>query len=285
MPADPPRTPPLDVKAFGLTDKGRVRSANEDQFLVAELTKGMRVWHTSLSGPHVQFGDERAHLFMVADGMGGQRAGATASSLAMVAIEQFTLNTLKWFFDSNGPEAQRVLSQFQGALREADADIVEQGNDQPALTGMGTTLTMAYHLREDLCVVHVGDSRAYLFRAGELHQLTRDHTLVAELVRKGALPPGQVAAHRLRHVITNVVGGQNVGVEIEAHALHLEPGDCLLLCTDGLSEMLSAEAITAILRAEPEPEAACAKLVAQANAAGGRDNISVVMVRFAAAVS
>src|SRR5688500_8969671 len=112
--------PSLTVKAFGVTDKGNVRTSNEDQFLIAELTKTMRVWYTSLPEPKAQFGDQRGHLFLVADGMGGHRAGEQASALAVVAIEQFTLNTFKWFFHSNGPEAQTVLTQFQTALRHVD---------------------------------------------------------------------------------------------------------------------------------------------------------------------
>ena len=102
-----PRTeigrPSLAVKAFGITDNGRVRPSNEDQFLIAELTKTMRIWQTSLPEPKAQFGEERGHLFLVADGMGGHRAGEQASALAVVAIEQFTLNTFKWFFHSDGP--------------------------------------------------------------------------------------------------------------------------------------------------------------------------------------
>jgi serine/threonine protein phosphatase PrpC len=197
---------PLAVKTFGITDKGRVRVSNEDQFLIAELTKTMRIWQTSLPEPRAQFGEERGHLFLVADGMGGHRAGEQASAIAVVAIEQFTLNTFKWFFDANGPEAQRVLAQFQTALRQADERILEEAAEHPELSGMGTTLTMAYHLDAQLCVVHVGDSRAYVYRDGELDQLTHDHTLVADMVRKGVLRPDQVAGQRLCNVITNVVG-------------------------------------------------------------------------------
>src|SRR4029453_13966694 len=112
---------PVTVKAFGITDKGKVRTTNEDQFLIAELTKAMRVWQTSLPEPRLQVGEERAHLFLVADGMGGHQAGERASALAVVAIEHFTLNTFKWFFGSNGGEAQKALAQFQGALSQADA--------------------------------------------------------------------------------------------------------------------------------------------------------------------
>ena len=103
------------MKAFGISDTGRVRPTNEDQFLIAELTKTMRIWQTSLPEPKAQFGNERGHLFLVADGMGGHRAGEQASALAVVAIEQFALNTFRWFFHSDKPEAQSALKQFQRA--------------------------------------------------------------------------------------------------------------------------------------------------------------------------
>jgi serine/threonine protein phosphatase PrpC len=271
---------PLTVKAFGITDKGKVRPSNEDQFLIAELTKSMRVWQTSLPEPKVQVGEERAHLFLVADGMGGHRAGERASALAVVAIEQFTLNTFKWFFGADSTEAQRVLAQFQSAFRQADARILEEAAEHPELSGMGTTVTMAFHLGAQLCVVHVGDSRAYVYRDGELDQLTQDHTLMADMVRSGALRPDEVAGHRLRHVITNVVGGQEAGVNVEAHAFGIQAGDRLLLCSDGLTEMVTNEAIAAVLDAEPAPEVAAKQLLAQANDGGAPDNITLVIVRF-----
>ena len=274
----PPRA--LSVKAFGITDKGKVRTTNEDQFLIAELTKAMRVWQTSLPEPKLQVGEEHAHLFLVADGMGGHRAGERASALAVVAIEHFTLNTFKWFFGSNLSEAQKALAQFQSALTQADASILEEATDHPELSGMGTTVTMAFHLGAQLCVVHVGDSRAYVYRDGELEQLTQDHTLMADMVRSGALRPDEVATHRLRHVITNVVGGQELGVTVEARALEVQAGDRLLLCSDGLTEMVTNEAIAATLDAEPGPEGAAKKLLAQATEAGASDNITLLIVRF-----
>ena len=185
---------PVTVKAIGITDKGKVRPANEDQFLFAELTKAMHVWQTSLPEPTLQVGEERAHLFLVADGMGGHQAGERASALAVVAIEQFTLNTFRWFFGANSTEAQRALAQFQSALGQADARILAEAVDHPELSGMGTTVTMAFHLGAQLCIVHVGDSRAYLYRDDELHQLTQDHTLMADMVRSGALRPDAIAS-------------------------------------------------------------------------------------------
>ena len=279
----PPR--PLTVKAFGVTDKGKVRTTNEDQFLVAELTKAMRVWQTSLAEPKLQVGEERAHLFLVADGMGGQLAGERASALAVAAIEQFMLNSFRWFFGSGSPDEQRVLAQFQSAIRHADARILEETAAHPELSGMGTTVTMAFHLGAQLCVIHVGDSRAYLYRDHELHQLTEDHTLVADMVRSGALRRDQVAEHELRHTITNVVGGPELGVNVEARALEVRDGDRLLLCSDGLTEMVTNDAIAATLDAEPTPEAAAKKLLAQANDGEASDNITLIVVRFEAADS
>jgi serine/threonine protein phosphatase PrpC len=275
---------PLAVHAFGITDTGKVRKSNEDQFLIAELSKRMRVWQTSLPEPQLQIGDDRAHLFLVADGMGGHRAGERASAIAVAAIEQFTLNTFRWFFAADSPGAQKVLAQFQSALSQADAKILEEASENPELQGMGTTLTMAFQLGAQLCIVHVGDSRAYLYRAGELHQLTQDHTVVAELVRTGALQPEEVAVHPLRHVITNVIGGDKIGVKVEARAFEVQAGDRLLLCSDGLTEMVKNDAMARTLDAESEPEAAAKALLAMANDAGGRDNISIVIARFDAAV-
>lgn len=272
----------LVVKAFGITDKGKERSTNEDQFLAAELTKAMRVWQTSLDGPRVQVGEERAHLFLVADGMGGHRAGERASTLAVTAIEYFTLNSFKWFFGTDGVEAKKVLTQFQNALTQADAAIVEEAAEKPELRGMGTTVTMAFQLGAQLCVVHVGDSRAYLYRERQLHQLTKDHTLVADLVRSGVIQPDEAAGHRMRHVITNVVGGPEAGVKVEARALQIQSGDRVLLCSDGLTDGVTDEVIAETLDGEPEVEAAAKKLLALAMAGPARDNITLVVASFEA---
>jgi protein phosphatase len=257
-----------------------VRRANEDQFLIAELTKAMRVWQTSLPEPKVQVGEERAHLFLVADGMGGHRAGERASALAVVAIEQFMLNTFRWFFGSSRTEAERAMSQFQSALTDADRRIVQEAEEHPELTGMGTTVTMAFHLGRQLSILHVGDSRAYLYRGGALQQLTRDHTLVADMLDSGALRPEEASNHRLRHVITNVVGGPEAGVTVEAHALDLQAGDRLLLCSDGLTEVVPHASIVETLAADPEPERAARTLLAHAHDAGAPDNVTVLIARF-----
>jgi protein phosphatase len=276
----PVKPAPLLAKAFGITDTGKVRPANEDQFLIAELSKAMRVWQTSLPEPTVQHGEERAHVFLVADGMGGHRAGERASALVVLAIEQFMLNTFKWFFEADNAGAQRVLGQFQSALRQADVQMAEESKANPELQGMGTTVTLAFHLGRQVCIVHVGDSRAYLHRDEALHQLTEDHTLIAQMRRNGTLGPEAVPPQRLRHIITNAVGGNDLGVKVEARAFEVQPGDRLVLCSDGLTDTVTDEVIARILNNEPAPEAAATLLLEAANAGPAADNITAIVVRF-----
>jgi protein phosphatase len=274
---------PLAVRAYGKTDRGQVRSSNEDQFLIAALTKALHVEQTSLPQRPLRFAPERGHVFIVADGMGGHQAGERASALAVYTLEHFLLNTFKWFFHLKGPEGETVLDEFQEALRQTDARLIREATQYTELWGMGTTLTMAYSQGDELFIVHVGDSRCYLWRRGTLYQLTNDHTMAQELVRRGHLRPDEADHNHMRHVITNVVGGTEPGVKPEVHKLHLEPADVILLCSDGLTEMLTAEEIAKVLCAQAEPRAACEQLVQQANDRGGKDNITALVARYALA--
>lgn len=273
-------SPSLVVSSFGATDRGRVRPTNEDHFLIADLTKAMHARQTSLEEPRARFAEQRGHLFLVADGMGGHRAGEHASALAVTLIEQFALNTFRWFMPLTAVHADDVATDFQEAVEQADATIVEAATKRAELRGMGTTLTLAYHYGTELLVIHVGDSRAYLLRDETLRQLTQDHTVVAEMVRRGELDTAEARRHSLRHVITNVVGGPQPGVHADAHSLELRVGDELLLCSDGLTEMLSHDEITQVLRGEPHLEAACTRLISLANERGGQDNVTAIVARF-----
>jgi protein phosphatase len=175
------------------------------------------------------------------------------------------------------------MREFQAALQQADARLFEEAERHGELEGMGTTLTLAFAVDWKLFVAHAGDSRCYLFSDGELRQLTHDHTVVADLVRRGALSPQEATRHPFRRMVTNVLGGNEPGVRVELHRLGLEAGDVLLLCSDGLTEMVPDPEIAAVLADEPEPQQACERLVALANERGGRDNITVVVARFEAA--
>jgi PPM family protein phosphatase len=275
--------PPLTVRSFGLTDPGKVRDTNEDQFLIAVLLKVLQVEQTSLPQPKVQHSSDRSYLFVVADGMGGHAGGEKASALAIDSVESFLLETFKWFTQCKGQEQDQVLADFQSALGHANARVLAEAAERPQLHGMGTTLTLAYSLNDELFVAHVGDSRCYLCRRGILYRLTRDHTLVEEMVRHGVLAAEEAAQHRWRHVITNAVGADSAEVKVEVHKVHLEGGDRVLLCSDGLSEMVSEDEINHILQTEAQPEQTCRRLVTRANEAGGKDNITVVVAHFGAA--
>jgi len=221
---------------------------------------------------------------VVADGMGGHAGGQRASALAIDSVETFILDVFKWFAQFKGDEQDQVLADFQSALGQANACILAEAAEHPELRGMGTTLTLAYSLRDVLFVAHVGDSRCYLLRNRALYRLTRDHTLVEEMLRHGALSAEEAAQHRWRHVVTNAVGGDSAEVKVEVHKVQLEADDTLLLCSDGLTEMLPEDEIARILQIQADPEPASAQLVARANEAGGKDNITAVVAQFRSAV-
>lgn len=268
------------VRSAGQTDPGKVRPTNQDQFLIAEVTRTLFVKQSSLTEPRLNFGHEKGYLFVVADGVGGHAGGERASALAISSIEQFALQAVRWCYGLQGSADDRVLKAFQQAVGLADAAIVAEAEKYPELHGMGTTVTMAYCHQNNLFVAHAGDSRCYVLRGGHLDQVTHDHTMVQDMINLGLLKPEEAGKNKYRHVITNVVGGMDLGCKVELHKLQVEVGDILLLCSDGLTGMVSNDQITATLQAHEDPAAACKALVEQANAKGGRDNVTVIVARF-----
>jgi PPM family protein phosphatase len=274
----PPR---VAIKFGALTDRGKVRDNNEDHFLVARLSKSLHVCKTSLPGEgSTQFPEEDGYLIVVADGMGGAAAGERASALAVGSIEAFVLNTFKWFLHPSGDDEDELINELRQSLERADRTVMERAGSNPAFHGMGTTLTMAYSVATDLFIVHAGDSSAYLFRDGELQMLTSDHTLVQALIDAGSISPEEAKHHNRRNVVTNVIGGPSEGIYAEIHKLSLRDGDTLLVCTDGLTEPVSDDAIAEVLNHHPDPEDACTQLVHLANRQGGPDNVTAVVARY-----
>ncbi len=272
------------VACSGLTHPGKVRVNNEDHFLVAKLAKSMQIESSSLEGAgSTRFSAEDGYLMVVADGMGGAAAGERASALAVESVEEFTLNTLKWFFHLGKSDESLLLDELRESLEAADRSVFDQAEADHRLAGMGTTLTMAYSVGPDLYIVHAGDSRAYLLRDGELEQVTHDHTLVQMLVSGGMLTPEAARRHHRRNVVTNVIGGPSPGVHAEIHKVRLADGDVLLLCSDGLTEPVADLAIAEALAAHPEPEAAARRLIELALEHGAPDNVTVVVARYSLA--
>ena len=213
---------------------------------------------------------DRPPLFAVADGMGGAQAGEVASRLAAGALEEDGDN------GSAGPE-ERVAALIQ----EANRRVFRRASEDAAVSGMGTTMTVAIVHAGQVTFGHVGDSRAYRFRTGELEQLTVDHSLVAELVRSGRLTPEEADTHPQRSVITRAVG-TDPDVDVDTFTLDATPGDVYLLCSDGLTDMLDEQRIRSVFAEHADDLNAAAKaLVSAANRVGGDDNITVVCFQVA----
>jgi serine/threonine protein phosphatase PrpC len=249
----------MKLISFGKTDQGKTRKNNEDTFLA----------------------DDRLGLYAVADGIGGQEGGEVASRLAVEALsgmlrEQFTGGRNAEASEVS-QEADQYISSLRGAVAFANTTIRQAADQDPALTGMGTTLTAVLLRPRTSLFAHVGDSRAYLFRDGTLRQLTEDHSLVAEQMRAGLITAEQARMSPYRHVIT-----RSVGIHPEVHAdfgmFEIEKNDIFLLCTDGLTEMVEDDDIARIL-GNKTPSASAESLIRQANDNGGVDNITVVVVR------
>jgi len=235
----------MKLRWAAATDPGRVRSHNEDA-----------LWPRP--GPGRSAEDEADELLaMVADGMGGHVGGEEASRLAVEAAVA-----------AEGDAVKRVLA--------ANAAVVRNALDRPRLAGMGSTLTLAVFTGDAVEIGHIGDSRAYLYRDGALTQLTRDHSLMADMIASGELTPEQASVHPFRSVITRAIGMES-RVVVDKLRRDLQPGDRVLLCSDGLTTMLADAQVAALLAGGEAPQAAAA-LIAAANLAGGLDNISVVVV-------
>jgi protein phosphatase len=254
------------VTSYGLSDRGRERIANEDRFLIAPLSD---------SGAGAQ-----GYLFAVADGVGGAHGGERAAELTVESIEQVSLPLLRLLCAERAPSSTRVRDELGALVHRADARLAEEVARHPALRGMATTLTMAINLGSRLYVAHVGDSRCYLLRGGRLHRVTSDHTVAQQLVRLGHIQPEAVAEHPFKNVLTDFVGGGADKLHVETHEPVLRSGDALLLCTDGLTEMVREPDVAALILSSQSPERACDRLIARANEMGGRDNVTAVVARF-----
>ena len=228
----------MRVDAGAATDIGKVRERNEDSFLA------------------------ESPVFAVADGIGGHRGGEVASRLALEVVEQMSTN-------GKGTLAERV--------REANRAVFERSQADRQVTGMGTTLTAVVVEGAGVRLVHVGDSRAYLLRAGSLRQLTEDHTLVARMVKTGEITTDEAEIHPHRNVLTRALGTEPE-VRVDEQDVPLIDGDRLLLCSDGLTGMVTEDQIQVILEAAVSPQDAADRLIKAANRAGGVDNITVVVL-------
>jgi len=269
----------IDVAAQ--SHAGYHRTNNEDQYFVTRLGRTLQTLVTSLPAGDVPENTEEVNYVMVvADGMGGHRAGEIASRMAISALISLALDVPDWIFKADEDHARELEQRARQRIQEVGAMLIERGQREPALRGMGTTLTAARSLGRDLLITHVGDSRAYLLRGDELHRLTRDHTYAQLLVDVGQLDAGDVATSRHRHTLTNALGGSRLEVHVDTDWLQLEDRDRLLLCSDGLTDEVDDETITSILRESARSSNACERLVQRALENGGRDNVTAIVATY-----
>jgi protein phosphatase len=254
----------MRVSAFGLTDIGRKRTNNEDDLELVDLTAAKTIQENAVTSLDV---GPSGLLLAVCDGVGGHRAGEVASALA--------LSRLAHEMESLADGCPR-RTLFGTAVEKVNRAVWEKAHDDPRLEGMSTTLTAAVLCRERAVIAHVGDSRAYVVRGGEIRQVTRDQSFVQALVASGALKPEEADRSPFRSVILQAIGRKKT-VEVALDAIDLVDGDALVLCTDGLSEKVRPEEIAR--GATGDLEKGMRSLVALANERGGEDNITVLAAR------
>jgi len=248
------------IVSGGMSDVGRVRANNEDCYRIV----------TPLN------------LFVLSDGMGGEAHGEIASALAVETLVKHCLDTQNNpnapVFGDSKPGWSAKLKRLSSAVHLANTNIFKSAEEHPEQHGMGATLTAAWIDGAKVSIAHVGDSRAYLLRNGSLLQLTQDHSLVAEQVRRGILTAAEADESDMQSVLLRALGAQ-AEIEVDAEEHLLLPRDILLLCSDGLTRMVTEPEIAGTLQAETDPTKASERLVAIANDSGGADNITVLVVR------
>jgi serine/threonine protein phosphatase PrpC len=271
--AAPPR-PFVRVDVGGRTHAGKVRPNNEDNFHVVQFGRYLRPMLSSLPGDEIPEEDDCAgYVFVVADGVGGHSAGEIASRRAIALFFEYALQTPDWILGREDALLETVMDRTESRFRSVSSAIRAQAQGLPALSGMATTLSLALSLGDDLIVAHVGDSPVCLFRDGQLHRLTRDHTVPK-------LAGFDADAARFRNVLTRAIGATGVGCEPDVERYQLADGDRLLLCTDGLTNMVDDGPMACELgRGTPSADV-CQALVDLALDQGGKDNVTVVVATY-----
>lgn len=272
------------AEVAALSHPGLKRPNNEDHYLVTRLRRSLEVLATNLPEQYAPTRFEEAGFALaVADGMGGAEAGEVASALALSVGTALTVSEPTWHLRLDEAEADRLVERVRRYFQRIHRAVADRAQSTPALSGMGTTLTTAYSVGLDLFVFHVGDSRAYLWRGGRLQQITRDQTVAQALADAGQITPEEVQSHRFRHVLTHAIGSDDPELNASIARARLSDGDRLLVCTDGLTDMVDDARISEALGNAPNAEAACRALVDLALAGGGRDNVTVVVAFYASA--
>jgi protein phosphatase len=271
-----PSPPPVDVQFGALSHVGRVRTNNEDHYLVIERRRTRAVLLTNLPEGFLTPADDTGYVFAVADGMGGAAFGELASMLALRSAWEQSPRAIKWTWIINDREIDELKERVELVFQYMNQTLLDQARAEPQYAGMGTTLTGAYTVGPEAFIGHVGDSRAYLYHQGKLTQLTHDDTLAQQCLDLGWPVPSRSWYHKL----TNCLGCSEKELRVEFHHLRLADGDQLLLCTDGLTDLVSNDDIASVLARHTHSQEKTQTLVDLALERGGKDNVTVVLAQY-----
>lgn len=271
----------VDVDVFATSHKGHIRPENEDHFLVIRVGRNLETVFSNLiaNRPGDRF-EETAYGMIVADGVGGELAGEVASDEAIFGLLNLALRTPDWQFRWGTREKNTVMWRMHDRFRLINTALFEQATANAALHGMCTTMTAALSYGKDLIIGHVGDSRAYLLHNGELKRLTRDHAPVESSFGEQPHTEDDAVRPELNGMLTQALGASEGECKPDIHDYVLENGDSLLLCTDGLTDMVHEKTIEAILSKNTTAAAACRSLVELALNNGGGDNVTAIVARY-----
>lgn len=277
-----PSSAGMTVDVAGLSNQGKVRKINEDCFLICRYGRFLQASESNLP-PDETPNDfaENGCAMIIADGLGGHQAGEVASRLAINSLVNFALATPDWIFrfDDEAMASKAMNRGIERALQVKDL-LVREAEQDPSLRGFGTTLALAWGVGKELFILHVGDSRVYLLRDGKLRQLTRDHTVAQDLANTGFIAENQVAGHLFRHHLSQCLNASASKVQPDVQRIELKDGDLILLCSDGLTDMMPGEELSAILARSTSAKGTCLELINQALAAGGKDNVTAIVARY-----
>ena len=272
-----PRDEEIDV--YGLTHPGKVRSENQDHFLICALKKQMVVRHTSLPDANRLMADpERiASLAMIADGVGGGVRGAEASRLALEAVAKYAASSMRCDYAADATDNRDLAEALQEGALQCHSELVRHGEENPDCRGMATTLTLYLGVWPRGYLLQVGDSRCYLLRGTHLTQITRDQTMAQELIDLGILTPANASGSRFAHTLSSSIGGRQTAPVVTR--FDMDWGDVLLLCSDGLTRHVYDAQLAERLRAMTSAKQVCEDLLQDALQGGGSDNITVIVGR------
>jgi protein phosphatase len=280
--AAPPARPHLEPELAGRSHVGRVREHNEDHFLISRMGRFMDTIETNVpDGCLPARFEETFHGMIVADGVGGGAAGEIASQTAIGVLVQLATTSPNWIFRLDEDRQVRdLLDRLKLRIDQIHEELIRKARAESDLRGFGTTMTIGLNVGGVLFLAHVGDSRVYLLRGGSLQQLTRDHTLSQDLAEQGFTDIQGVPVESLRHVLTRALTDDTRPVRPEVQAVELEDRDRVLFCTDGLSDMVPDPEIAGVLGGDGSSEEIAERLVERALAAGGKDNVTVIVGKY-----